>query len=94
MYRNVGKNLLSIAKFLFWIEFITSILLAIVLVIVGIGMIADADEGAGIAVIAAAVVEGIFGYAVAWVSNCVLASFGQLVENVNEIKKEIKEKTK
>lgn len=93
MYKNVGKNLLSIAKLLFWIEFIVAIILAVVLVIVGLNMIADADEMVGIAMISGAVFEVVIGFAAAWVSNCVLASFGQLVENVNDIKKEVKAKT-
>ena len=77
MYNDTGKKILTMANVLTVISIILSLIIGI-----GAGVLVGGGIGFGIAIIIIAV-----GCVLAWVSNLVLAGFGELVSNTHEILK-------
>ena len=100
MFTNIGHKLMAVAKFLFWIGAILSIIVGIIIMASGTVVVNPVNVGfdygaepqrtnaiiPGILII----VVGILG---SWIGSLVLYGFGKLVEDNGEMRK-IMEKTK
>ena len=75
VFKDIGKSLQRLAVVFFWIEFLLALF-------VGVRMISSDSLSTVVGVI---VIFG--GFIVAWLSNCLLYAFGQLVDDVNDILK-------
>ena len=89
MFKNIGKKIKGLAKIVFWVEFISTIL-------AGFGFIISSffwvDEPiAVVGVIIAAIVGVAILFLLEWMSVWMLYAFGELVDNSTIIAKEITE---
>ncbi|MBR3929873.1 MAG: hypothetical protein IKJ65_12835 [Clostridia bacterium] len=81
MFRNVGKQIKGITIFLAVIEILAAVAFAGYIVYMGIEQ--EAEDMAKVALIAIGVVLG--GVLIAWLSNLMLYSYGQLVDSNERI---------
>ena len=77
MYNNIGKKIKILAKVIFGVE-------AVLTFIIGLALLGE-DAVSGLLVL-------IIGPIIGWVSSWVLYGFGELVENVKEIKEVLPKK--
>lgn len=89
MFNNIGKKIKGLAKVVFWVEFISTILGGFVFIVSSFFWV---DEPIAIVgVIIAAIVGVAILFLLEWLSVWMLYAFGELVDNSTIIAKEITE---
>ena len=87
MFKNIGKKFMTLAKVMFWIMFTGAMIGGIIMIIRGISFLDSSymDELAGMYIgIGFGIMGG--GTLIAWLSNWVIYSWGNLVDNVQAIR--------
>ena len=88
MFNNIGRKIKGLAKFLFWIVAIISILGGLAVLIF---MTTDSGDGMLIGVLAAIGIA-VGGFILAWLQNFLLYGFGELIDSNQKILKVLEEK--
>lgn len=78
MFNNIGRKIKSLAKIMCWIGIIISVLAGIVMMTSDLGIVGG-------------ILTALLGSLVSWLSNFMMAGFGDLVENTAEIAAYIRE---
>lgn len=93
MFKNIGKKIKTLAKVVCWLGIIGGIISGLSLIAVGAagsGIIVNANGSAsfvgGMALIIAGVILLVLLPLLAWVSSFMLYGFGDMVDNVSELK--------
>lgn len=82
MYENIGKKIKSLASILTWIGIIAYVIAALILIIVGI----SEDE----VLLIFGIVTLIVGPFVTWISNFFVYGFGELIDKVTDIERNMR----
>ena len=84
MFENIGGKIKGLAKFIFWVISIISIIGGAAIII---GGLADSDTSSGskIASIVIGILSAVGGVLLAWIQNFLLYGFGELVDSNQKI---------
>lgn len=90
-YSNPGESIKNVARITAVVIFILFLIAAFGMLLSGCEMMNDErTSGTGIVTVIGAIVVGVVGYGIAWLSSLVLYAFGDLVENSRGIASSIK----
>ncbi len=87
MFENVGKRIKEIAKLLFAIGVVLSVLLFIVMLILAIPNFDYGDEALGVVFLLIGIFSIIIGPVISWLSVLLLYAFGELVQKTCNLEK-------
>ncbi len=88
MFNNIGGKIKGLAKFIFWVLSIISIIGGFVVVLNGINSMSK-DTQTGIIGILTGVAIAVVGVIMAWLQNFLLYGFGELVDSNQKILREL-----
>ena len=88
MFSNIGVKIKGLAKFIFWVLSIISVLGGFVVAIGGINALSK-DTQTGVINILSGVAIAVGGVLIAWVQNFLLYGFGELVDSNQKILREL-----
>ena len=79
MFNNIGAKIKGLAKFIFWVISIASIIAGMYVIIQGMGGRGSSDSK--IMSIVIGILTAVFGIILAWLQNFLLYGFGELVDS-------------
>ena len=84
MFENIGGKIKGLAKFIFWVISIISIIGGGVIIFTGLAN-SDSDSSSKIASIVIGILSAVGGVLLAWIQNFLLYGFGELVDSNQKI---------
>ena len=84
MFENIGGKIKGLAKFIFWVISIISIIGGGVIIFTGLAN-SDSDSSSKIASIVVGILSAVGGVLLAWIQNFLLYGFGELVDSNQKI---------
>lgn len=86
MYKNPGKKLKSLARFILWIAIILNVLIFIGIYL---GAVEEIGRQSTIALVLFIALGVVIGMLLGWLASIILYAFGELVEDTHSIRKEL-----
>ena len=92
MFNNIGAKIKGLAKFIFWVLAIISVIAGILIIIQGVGNThSDSQQKIVAVIIGIATIVG--GIILAWLQNFLLYGFGELVDSNQKILRELQQRS-
>lgn len=88
MFNNIGAKIKGLAKFIFWVLAIISVIAGMLIIIKGIGNTTD-DSSQKIVSVLIGIAVIVIGIITAWLQNFLLYGFGELVDSNQKILREL-----
>lgn len=87
MFNNPGKKLKSLAKLIFWLAIVLNVLLF--LGIYGTAVVEEGAKGSALALFVFVALGLLIGALIGWLSSILLYAFGELIEDIHSMRKQI-----